>query len=99
MDSETKAVINEEVMRLSLELASLVPGTKEYEQVAKNLEILAPLSSIPEDRKEKKWWEKILDNGPLVSALGTLTLGGAMLWHERAEIITSRVAGMLRFRN
>jgi hypothetical protein len=83
-----------EAERIAAELPNYPVGTKEHKDAIFALEKV--LSLIPPEEKEDKWYDKFLSNGPLISGLfGTAwTIG--VLWHERAEIITSRAFSWIR---
>ena len=82
--------------RLIDELGKLDPTSDEYRKVAQNLKTLDAL--LPRIEEKDAWYWRLLNNQPLVG--GTLTLVGTgwVIWHEKAEVITSRAFGWLRFR-
>lgn len=88
--------------RILDELGSLDSSSDEYKVLVDRLADLIKtqdaLDKLNNEKAERTLIWKILNNGPLISALGTVTLGILVLWHERAAIVTSKAFGFLRFK-
>jgi len=88
----------EEYWRLEEHLKTLQPGTDEYDKT------LAQMSSYVHLMKQfplwpvKSWWQKFAENQALVNATAMGVVAFATLYHERLEIVTSRVFGFVRFK-
>jgi len=88
--------LKDEAERIAAELPKHPVGSKEHQQVLNALEKV--LSLIPPEEKEESWLDKLLKNGPLVTGIFGSIMTAGVLWHERAEIITSRAFGWIRWK-
>jgi hypothetical protein len=88
--------LKDEAERIVAELPNHEVGSKEHTQALNALDKV--LSLIPPEEKEESWLDRILKNGPLVTGIFGTICTGAVLWNERAEIITSRAFSWIRFR-
>lgn len=89
---------DDEFERLYAELRELKPGTGAYNQVLENINVLSHIEQRHKEEPAKSKMDKFLNNGPLVSSVFMSVLGFATLYHERAEVITSRIWSWIRFR-
>ena len=91
-----------EYKRLKDKLETLEPGTDAYDktldQFNKLVHMMIKLDDDVRRKKPKSKLSQFVENPALVSATGMLILGFATLYHERVEIITSRVFGMVKFK-
>jgi hypothetical protein len=88
----TKKEIVNEFIRLFGHLTSLEPGSDEYQ---KTLDQMQKFDLI---FKGETKLNRVLKNPALLNVIGTSLGLGMVLYHERAEVITSRAFGWLRFR-
>lgn len=83
----------DEAVRIVNAMEDMDLGSDEYQRALVSLEKIHDM--VPE---EVPWYDKILKNGPLVSGI----FGGIgtclVLYNERAEIITSRAFGWIRWK-
>lgn len=85
--------LEEEKQRIVERLGQTDLGNNDYEKLLKHLQILNHIEQSEE--KPKKWWQKIVDNPALVSSLTTIGGTAMVLYHERANVITSKAFSMV----
>ena len=83
----------DEAARIVEAMQEMDLDSKEYQLALASLEKIHKM--VPE---EVPWYDKILKNGPLVSGIAGAFGTCLVLYHERAEIITSRAFGWIRWK-
>lgn len=91
--------LQNEVDRLIEELAQLKPGTDEHNLVLGQLQKMITMTyALKELEKEETLLDRLLKSPGVISGLFTLGATAMVLYHERAEVITSRAFGWIRFK-
>lgn len=83
----------DEAVRIVEAMKDMDISSDEYQRALESIEKIHKM--VPE---EVPWYDRILKNGPLVSGIFGGIGTGLVLWHERAEIITSRAFGWIRWK-
>jgi hypothetical protein len=87
-----------EYERLLEHLKTLEPGSDEFDKTLDQInKIIHVMKQFPL-RPAKSWLEKFIDNPALVNATAMVLVAFVTLYHERLEIVTSRVFGFVRFK-
>ena len=88
----------EEYMRLEEHLKTLKPGSDEYDKTLAQMNTYVHLMKQFPLWPAKSWWQRFIENPALVNATAMTLVALATLYHERMEIVTSRVFGWVRFK-
>jgi hypothetical protein len=87
-----------EVKRLKDHLETLEPGSDEFDKTLDQLNKLAHIMILFKKEEPKSWWRRFADNPALINASAMTIVAFVTLYHERFEIVTSRVFGFVRFK-
>ncbi len=90
-----------ELARLDEMIEKEKPGTDEYDRLVKEINQLTHIENVILERPEFKDWnvsklDKLLNNAPLIGAIGTGVVAVLTLNYERLDIVTSRAYGLIR---
>ena len=92
-----------EINRLAAMLEHLDPGP-EYDDTVRRIKSLLELefqaNKVNETAlfNETSWFEKILNNGPLLNLIGGVVGTILVINHERINILTTRAFSFIRFK-
>ena len=85
--------------RLVDHIETVLPGTDEYDKVLRQMnQIIHMQEQIYKRPDMQSRWDWFFKNQALVGGVFTLIGTGAVLYHERLDVITSRAFGWLRFK-
>lgn len=85
-----------EMSRVLVKLDSVEPGTPEYKTTLEELSQIANIYMMTREDFVESRIDRLLKNPAFLGMVGNLVLAGMILYHERAEIITSRAFGLVR---
>ena len=88
---------DKELSRLLVELKSAKPGSDGYKEVLEQVNNLVHIDDKLTERKvDESILDRVLANPALLGLIGNLTLALLILNFERAGILTSRAASLIR---
>jgi hypothetical protein len=87
----------DEVVRLLTNLQTLEPGSDEYKAALAQFEKIVKLNDDI-GKMNHGWFEKLVNNGPLVSGVSTLLGVITMVSFEHTHVATSKALNWLKFR-